>query len=110
MKMLKYNAIACVIGALMFVPAAVQVARADDDDWEDYWEDREEAFEDAREDAEERWEEEQEAIEDLREDGIIVRRPGRHRYYHYMPHDGDRVYHHGGRYHGYNGGPVYRSR
>jgi hypothetical protein len=97
MNPFKYNAIAMMIGAAMFLPLSPPSARADDDDdWEDRWEEYEEDREEAREDYEE-W------LED-RDDDFDDRRW----YGHYWPRE-HRVYRYPRHYNGYyDDRPVHR--
>jgi hypothetical protein len=84
MNTLTCNAIALLVGALLFVPLSPPTARADDDD--DDWEDRWEEFEDDWDDDDDgRW-----------------RRHGWYRPYGY------REYYDGPRYYRHYRGPVYR--
>jgi hypothetical protein len=91
MNTLKQNAIAMVIGALIFVPLSPTSARADDDDddWEDRWE--------------ERWDEDDDDFEDRWERGYYHRRG-------WYRDDGPRGYrvYDGPRYYRYYDEPRYR--
>lgn len=132
MNSFNYNAMALMIGAVIFLPLSPSTARADDDDWEDRWEEYEDAREEAREEHEEWLEDREEALEELHERDSrwyrhhspdvyrVYRYPSRHyrhhdgrpvyRYYYpegrrvYRYYDGHpRVYHYGGQVHA---GPV----
>ena len=75
-------AIGFVVGGLMFLPAGLTSARADDE-WEDRWEDYQEELEDRREEEHERYEEwledREEAIEEAPRGGIGRRAASRRR-------------------------------
>jgi hypothetical protein len=85
MNTLTYNAIALLVGALMFVPMSPSTVRADDDDdWEDRWEEFDDDWDD-----DDRWE--------------------RRRWHRHYPYDGYRVYHYPSpRYYRYYRGPATR--